>query len=167
MTAAPRRALEPAPASVIDATTGGARFGRWAGAPAVVSWDGLAEARRLGRARRLFCEKRWRWVMAADDGLLVSAAIADLGYMGLAVAYVLDRRSGGVLADVGGLTAPPLVHVGDETWRGARCRWRGRGGQMSFTSAPGEASLLVDLSFGAALGAALRFDPPGAAGAAG
>jgi hypothetical protein len=106
-------------------------------------------------------EKRWRFLLAADDRVLLAAAVADLGYMGLGFAYALDRVRGRVLASEGGLTVPALVQVGDAPWRGAESRWRGRGGRIAMTAPGGEpaGALRLDVDFGARLGAALRLEP--------
>ena len=42
----------------------------------------------------LWTEKRWQFVGVVADEALVVAAIAHLGYMGLAFAYAVDRRTG-------------------------------------------------------------------------
>ncbi|HEV8325446.1 MAG TPA: DUF2804 domain-containing protein [Myxococcota bacterium] len=150
--------LPHAPLALVD-ERGEAVFGRWEGAVPVVTYDRLAAARALGRTGRFLREKRWRFVLAADERLLVGAAVADLGYLGLGFAYALERPTGRLLASCGGLTLSRLARVGDETWRGARTRWRGRGGSLTMTARPGETALEVDLEFGRRLGAALRFEP--------
>ncbi len=143
------------PAAVVD-ERGDARIGRWSGAPRLVSWDGLRTA--PGRTVRLLCEKRWRFLLAADDRLLVGAAIADLGYIGLGFGWVLDRAAGRMLASEGGITPGPFVHVGDETWQGVSSRWRSASGSATVRGEADGGALRLELSFGRRLSASLRFE---------
>lgn len=96
----------PAPASALLDATGHLRSGAYRGAPASLPLErayapglGPLAAAAPGRRRlRGLRRKTWRWVGVFQDDLVVSAAVADLGYLGLAWAYVAE---GGRLVERG------------------------------------------------------------------
>jgi hypothetical protein len=99
------------PRAILDPETRAPLFGAYAGGLPRVDLAPTAGA--LVRLRR---EKRWMYVTMASDEVLVAAAIVRLGYAAQAFAFVLDRRTGRVVADETAI-APPFVatveHGGD------------------------------------------------------
>ena len=78
-------------------------FGNFAGVPGDLGLDNI-DFRRLRRppwtwsrrlGRRLL--KRWQFVGAVDDDLVVGAAVAHVQYLATAFAYVYDRRTGEIV----------------------------------------------------------------------
>jgi len=84
--------------------------------------EGLPGRRHLTGFLR---HKRWMYTFAANDEILVTAAIVDAGPTGTAFLTVADRRTGHLLADVsrpGGTR--PMVSVNDRPGEGHRSRYR-------------------------------------------
>jgi hypothetical protein len=99
------------PRAVLDPATRAPLFGAYAGGLPRV--DLAPAAGPLVRLRR---EKRWMYVTMASDEVLAAVAIVRLGYAANAFAFVVDRRSGRVVADETAI-APPFAasveHSGD------------------------------------------------------
>jgi hypothetical protein len=82
--------------------------------------------------------KRWMYTFAANDEILVTAAIVDAGPTGTTFITVADRRTGYLLADIsrpGG--ARPLVSVNDRPGEGHRSRYRMPGSDVSMKTVDG------------------------------
>ncbi len=76
--------LSPLPATLVD-SRGVPHEGAFAGTFPRASLDGGI----VGRLRR----KSWRWVGIFRDDLVIAAAVADIGYLGVAFAYVAEGSS--------------------------------------------------------------------------
>lgn len=90
--------LAPVPDALVD-LQGSPQEGAYAGDPRATSLEralvpGLGLLRRAdGRARRLLRDlrrKTWCWVGVFQEDTVVAAAIADVGYLGVAWAYVAE-----------------------------------------------------------------------------
>jgi len=105
------RIATAAPRAILDPATRAPLFGTYAGSLPRVDLAPTAGA--LVRLRR---EKRWMYVTMASDEVLAAVAIVRLGYAANAFAFVVDRRTGRVVADETAI-GPPFVasveHGGD------------------------------------------------------
>ena len=113
------RTLEPAPPSVLDASTGAPRIGAYRGPLPRVDLSSLAR----GKLWRLFHEKRWMYVAISADPLLVGVAIADLGYLCNGFAFVFDRAEARMIADRTALAPPFAGDVNDTSGPGHLARF--------------------------------------------
>lgn len=92
--------LVAAPASPID-HDGKIAFGTYRGVTGPVDW--FAGKSRPGPRRRW---KRWHYVSVAGPQAVLAVAVVDLGWTGSAFAYLFDRRSRSLLADLS-VVVPP------------------------------------------------------------
>lgn len=79
------RALDPIPDSPFDAD-GSPRWGSYRGSFDRVDLDPVAS-----RLDRLFRRKRWMWMTAVTDEVLVAACVVDLGYVANGFAFVATK----------------------------------------------------------------------------
>ncbi|UQA55888.1 DUF2804 domain-containing protein [Polyangium aurulentum] len=91
------------PRAVLDPDTRAPLFGAYAGGLPRVDLAPAAGA--LARLRR---EKRWMYATIATDDVIAAVAIVRLGYAANAFAFVIDRRSGRIVADESAI-APPFA----------------------------------------------------------
>jgi hypothetical protein len=100
----------PAPRSFLDAQTGLAAFGSYAGPlPAVV----LAP-RALGLRDRVTRQKRWMYVAIVTEEVWLSFAIVRTGYAATAFAFAYDRQGKRMFADRTVLGPASVAHVNDD-----------------------------------------------------
>lgn len=115
--------LPPAPASAVD-REGRINLGRYAGRTGPIDWTGAGP----GRLWRLRHWKRWQYACVIGDDHVAALAIVDLGWATTAFAYLFDRRSARVLADLSFEGLPRVSgRVADHVGVGARSAFR-RGG---------------------------------------
>ncbi|WP_293763550.1 DUF2804 domain-containing protein [uncultured Aquitalea sp.] len=97
--------LPAAPARLTQDTRQPA-FGVYAGVVPELDWQPLP----LSFGQRLLApmrHKRWQYVAVAHRDFVFAAAVVDAGWIGSAFAYLFDRRSGTLLADLSA-NSPPL-----------------------------------------------------------
>lgn len=92
----------PAP-EVLIPRTGETEFGNFAGVPSALGLEDLdyrklhrrpwTWTRRVGRSLL----KRWQFVGAVDENLVIGAAVAHVQYLATAFAYVYDRHTGKIV----------------------------------------------------------------------
>lgn len=114
----------PAVAPSILLPQGTPEFGGFTGIPATIDFEGLAKPHSLNRLQRFLRHKRWMYVFAATDEVVLVAAIVDAGPTGTGFVMVTDRATGEVLADAsrpGG--AGPLTGVNDRPVEGHRSHY--------------------------------------------
>ncbi|MEZ5185680.1 MAG: DUF2804 domain-containing protein [Candidatus Nanopelagicales bacterium] len=134
--ASPTTVRHTAPMQVIGPR--GPRFGDYQGLspslqPPVA--EGLPGQRHLSQFLR---HKRWMYTFAANDDILVTAAIVDAGPTGTTFITVADRRTGKLLADIsrpGGMR--PMVSVNDHPGNGHRSRYRMPGSDVTMRTEDG------------------------------
>lgn len=99
-------------------------FGAFQGVPVRVDYDGLTRPYRRGAIQRFLRHKRWMYVFAATDEVVIVAAIADAGPTGTGFVMVTDRATGQVLADASRPgAAGPLAGVNDRPVDGHRSHY--------------------------------------------
>lgn len=97
--------------------------------------------------------KKWMYVFAASDEVLVTTAIVDAGLSGSSFLTVVDRQSGALLADSSRPGAVrPLVSVNDAPARGHHSRYRTPGTDVVITNPPGDHRLHVRARLGRPIG---------------
>lgn len=93
----PAAVLPTAPDCMQDAH-GHIRFGRYQGCIARLDWP-----RPEGRWQRMLQRlrhKRWQYLALTHPDYVIALAVVDVGWTGAAFAYLFDRRTGRLLADV-------------------------------------------------------------------
>jgi hypothetical protein len=116
-------ALPPSPDQVLD-DHGAPRFGVFEGIPKTIDLANLGAPFARNRAGRFLRHKKWMYVFAATDEIIVAGAIVDAGPTGTGFLMVTDRATGEVLADAsrpGGMG--PLVRVSDSPLLGHRAHY--------------------------------------------
>lgn len=114
----PPSALPPAPDCLLDAH-GQPCFGRYQGRIAQLDWHALPLSpwQRLLRPLR---HKRWQYLALTHPDYVIGLAVVDVGWTGAAFAYLFDRRTGRLLADVGADSFPRhRAHVADQAFADA------------------------------------------------
>ena len=107
-------------------------FGVFSDAPPTVDYDGLTEPHGRNRIQRFLRQKRWMYVFAATDEVVIIAAVVDAGPTGTGFVMVTDRATGEVLADAsrpGG--AGPLTGVNERPIAGHRSHYAVPGTAMT------------------------------------
>ncbi len=99
-------------------------WGCYRGIPTTIDYGRLASPHHRDRVQRFLKHKRWMYVFASTDALVVVAAIVDAGPTGTGFVMVTDRESGRIVADAsrpGGLG--PLASVNDRPTDGHRSHY--------------------------------------------
>lgn len=127
-TSPPRHEASTSPLPLVGPsilTAGGdPEFGVFADVPTAVDYRGLAAPYARNPLQRFLRHKRWMYVFAATDEVVVIAAVVDAGPTGTGFVMVTDRATGEVLADAsrpGG--AGPLTAVNDRPATGHRSHY--------------------------------------------
>lgn len=124
-------AIQDLPEQLID-DDGNPRFGVFRGIPALVDYSGLAQPYARNRVGQFLRQKRWIYMFAATDDIIVAGAVVDAGPSGTGFLMVTDRATGNILADVsrpGGTR--PLVRVGNEPLVGHESQYLFAGTQIT------------------------------------
>lgn len=112
--------LRPAPREAI-AASGEHRYGAYAGALERVE---LARAAPPSRIREVLQRKRWAFLFAASDEVMIAAAVVEAGWFAAGWAWVLDRSLGALVVDQFAPGLPGLnARVNDLQGDGARARY--------------------------------------------
>ncbi|MGZ4620195.1 MAG: DUF2804 domain-containing protein [Frankiaceae bacterium] len=120
---APAAPLPPAPDAVLG-PDGNPRLGAYLGVPPRIGLGGLAAPYRRGAVQSFLRHKRWMYVFAATEDLVVAAAIVDAGPTGTSFVMVTDRTTGNVIADASRPGAVrPLVGLNDRPEEGFRAHY--------------------------------------------
>ena len=99
-------------------------FGVFSGIPVEVDYSQLAEPWSRNALQRFLRHKRWLYLFAATDDIILISAIVDAGPTGTGFLMITDRATGEVLADAsrpGG--AGPLTGVNDSPLNGHRSHY--------------------------------------------
>ncbi len=129
----PDVALPPAPAAPVG-EDGQIQFGRYAGETGPIDWSRAGP----GRLWRFLHWKRWQYAGVIGHDHVAALAIVDLGWAMSAFAYLFDRRSARVLADLSLLGLPRASgRVANDVGLGARSAFHGGGTSLSIDHAPG------------------------------
>ncbi len=121
---APAASLPAAPDAVIG-PDGTPRLGAYLGVPARIDLGGLAAPYRRGAVASFLRHKRWMYVFAATEELVIATAIVDAGPTGTSFVMVTDRTSGRVVADASRPGAVrPLVGLNDRPEDGFGAHYR-------------------------------------------
>ncbi|MDZ7578019.1 MAG: DUF2804 domain-containing protein [Candidatus Nanopelagicales bacterium] len=126
-------AIPASPNSVLDAE-GKPNFGMFTGAPEATDFSGLTGRHSRNPVGRFLRHKKWMYVFAATDEVVLIAAIVDAGPTGTAFLMATDRATGEVLADTsrpGGMR--PMVSVNDRPIAGHRSRYTMPGTSMAIS----------------------------------
>lgn len=91
--------LNPVPSEIVGAG-GIPKFGVYRGIPAEIDYSGLSKPYARDRVATFLRHKRWVYLFAETDEVVVVAAIADAGPTGTAFVMAVDRQSGAIIADV-------------------------------------------------------------------
>lgn len=121
-------------------------FGARQGAVEQVDWSGLAEEFRPNALTSFLRHKRWVYVTAATDRLLLALAIVDGGSSGTAFCMVTDLQTGETIVDSsrpGG--AGPLVSVSDSPLDGLHATYRIPGTEYRIWREPGSKETRVSV----------------------
>lgn len=124
--------LAPAPATPVD-EGGEIRFGRYVGSMERVDWSHVAR----NRLWRFLHWKRWQYASFVGPQVVGAVAIADVGYATTAFAYVFDRPTRRVLADVSLTAGPGSGHVADHVRVGASSMFERGAAGCSIDHVPG------------------------------
>jgi hypothetical protein len=132
--------LGRAPAAVVD-PDGAPVVGAFAGHAGSVDWSALRGTWRRGRLWRAVHAKRWHYASIATGECVIAAAIIDIGWATSAFAYLFDRRSRKLLADLSwlgipGLSARVSAGPGGAVNGGARSTFRTLGGSLALEEGP-------------------------------
>ncbi|MGZ6869746.1 MAG: DUF2804 domain-containing protein [Frankiaceae bacterium] len=119
----PAVALPPVPDGILG-PDGSPRFGAFLGVPSRIGLGGLAAPYARSVVQNFLRHKRWMYVFAATDELIIAAAIVDAGPTGTTFVMVTDRSTGHVIADASrpGATRP-LVGINDRPEDGFRAHY--------------------------------------------
>lgn len=116
----------------------GPRFGDYVGLTPVLQPPGAAGLPGQRQIAGFLRHKRWMYTFAANEEILVTAAIVDAGPTGTTFLTVADRRTGHLLADIsrpGGTR--PMVSVNAHPGEGHRSRYRMPGSDVSMKTVDG------------------------------
>lgn len=116
----------------------GPRFGDYLGLTPTLQPPGATGLPGRRQVTDFLRHKRWMYTFAANDEVLVTAAIVDAGPTGTTFITVADRRTGHLLADIsrpGGTR--PMVSVNDRPGEGHRSRYRMPGSDVSMKTVDG------------------------------
>ncbi|MDP3972979.1 MAG: DUF2804 family protein, partial [Candidatus Nanopelagicales bacterium] len=86
-----------APGEVV--TRGRPSFGAYEGAPSRVDLSSLADPYARNAVDTFMRHKRWMYVFAATDEVIVAVAVVDAGPTATSFLMAVDRESGQVIAD--------------------------------------------------------------------
>ncbi len=137
MTHARLLSLPPVPSAMED-PHGHPRFGTWQGELREVSLGKLRGPWSLPPPVRFLKRKRWIYVQAVTDELVIALAIVHLGYGSNSFLTVLDRREKRALRDEGWLGLPGTkCEVNDRPGDGLDARFRSPGVQVEIARTPG------------------------------
>lgn len=103
---------------------GSPKLGAFQGIPPRFVYSNLTSQFSHNRVKSFLRHKQWMYFFAANDAVIVVAAVADAGPTGTSFAMVTDRATGDVLADAsrpGG--AGPLVALNDQPTLGHRLHY--------------------------------------------
>lgn len=115
-------------------TGGRPAFGSYQGAPDRIDLSTLTEPYARGPVGEFLRHKRWMYVFAATDEVIVSAAVVDAGPTATTFLMAVDRKSGEVIANASRPGAPrPLVGVNDRPRDGHLSRYRAPGTDVKIT----------------------------------
>ena len=139
----PRPRLPRAGKSVLNGV-GVPVFGARQGSPATIDWSGLAQEFRPHAMRSFLRHRKWTYVLATTDRLMVTVAVCDGTVSGTAFCMITDLETGRVLADSSrpGATRP-LVSVGDAPLDGLLATYRLPGTDYRISQEPGSGELRV------------------------
>ena len=148
----PVKSLPAAPAHVLH-PDGQVQFGKFAGAPEVIDWSGLAAPHRRSRFWQFFHHKHWHYVALATEEIFCGIAMVDVGWTSTAFAYVFDRSEKNLIASytqdglprIAGMSARLNAHPAVA----ANARFEFLGKQMRFQHMPGTAQYQLQLQCGA------------------
>ncbi len=118
----------------------------FAGIPATIDYTGLSAPHSRNRVQRFLRHKKWMYVFATTDDVVLVAAIVDAGPTGTGFVMVTDRATGEVLADAsrpGG--AGPLTGVNDRPVEGHRSHYVVPGTLMTVRGSDDELRLQATL----------------------
>lgn len=104
--------------------SGTPEWGCFHGIPTTIDFGDLSEPYRRDPVQRFLHHKRWMYIFAATETLVIVAAVVDAGATGTGFVMVTDRRTGQVLADAsrpGGLG--PLTGVNERPTDGHRSHY--------------------------------------------
>lgn len=141
----PKPRIPKAGKTVIDGL-GVPVFGARQGAVDHVDWSGLAEEFRPGPMTSFLRHKRWVYVTAATDQLLLALAVVDGGSSGTAFCMITDLQTGETIADSsrpGG--TGPLVSVSDAPLDGLQASYRLPGTEYRIWREPGSKETRVSV----------------------
>jgi Protein of unknown function (DUF2804) len=137
------RALLTPPASILDPITRAPRVGSYRGGLPRVDLSPLAP----GALGRLLKHKRWTYVGLASDEVFIAIAVAHLGYIANAFAFVFDRATRRMLVDRASLAPPFAASVGDTGGEGSLARVRLPGASVRIERPLGETAIRVQAAF--------------------
>jgi hypothetical protein len=108
-------------------------FGAYLGHTGRIDWSRT----RRGRAWRFLRSKRWQYASIIGADCVAAVVVADIGWATTAFAYLFDRRSRQVLADVSLVGLPRTSgRVADHVGVGALSTFRRGGTRLSIEHAP-------------------------------
>ena len=128
------------PRAVLDPDTRAPLFSAYAGGLPRV--DLAANAGALARLRR---EKRWMYATIATDEVIAAVAIVQLGYAANAFAFVVDRRTGRIVADESAMAPPFAVSVEHGGEGGVEATFRGGMTWLSISRAVHTGGYVLDV----------------------
>lgn len=129
--------LPPAPDRVVGAD-GRPSFGTYAGALPAVDWRGLQPPFQRSAIWRAWHGKRWLYAGLASSDCYIGMAIVDVGWATTAFAYLFDRASRTVAAEVSGMGLPGLsAVVGTVPGAGAEAVFQAPGRRLHIVRPPG------------------------------
>jgi hypothetical protein len=111
-------AIQDLPDQLVD-EAGNPNFGIFRGIPELVDLSELSDPYARNRMGQFLRHKRWIYIFAATDEVIIAGAVVDAGPSGTGFLMVTDRATGEVIADVsrpGGTR--PLVRVGNKPLAG-------------------------------------------------
>ncbi|MES2036738.1 MAG: DUF2804 domain-containing protein [Pseudomonadota bacterium] len=144
----PANFLPPAPTHILH-PNGQVRFGKYAGAPAVIDWSALALPHKRSKLWQALHHKHWHYVALATEEIFCGIAIVDVGWTNTAFAYVFDRVAGKLIASYSqdglpGLTAKLNAHPAEQ----ASSEFRFFGKHMRFQHVPASGQYELQLQCG-------------------
>jgi hypothetical protein len=120
----------PAPRSPVGAD-GAPLFGAYRGYADEVTWAGLSGGARRSALWRRLHQKTWHYASIAGEASVVALAIVDVGLAASAFAYVFDRRSRRLLADLSFTALPGAAAHNGHPGPGASARFSSRRARFS------------------------------------
>jgi hypothetical protein len=124
--------LPPVPAEPVD-SAGAIRYGRYLGSVERVDWGRLPR----NRLWRFLHWKRWQYASFVGPEVVGAVAIAHVGFATTAFAYLFDRPTRRVLADISLTAGPGSGQVADHVRVGARTIFRRGAAALSIEHSQG------------------------------